>query len=125
MKKSTVSKEKITLEEVVENFKILRLWYYCTCVISAFMILCMTGAAVWGILDPDFRWIIISAGIVLGICGIVLFIVVRGIYIKTSSAVLDYFRLVCKMPDAEILQKAQELKIPKKAIKTNQGGSLL
>ena len=111
-------KTPITLEEVVENYGVLRLWYFFSCGISIFLICCMIGAVVWGIFYPELRWIIISAGIIMGICGAVVFIVVRRTYIKTSSTVLDYFKVACKMSDDEIREKAKELKIPKKVYKT-------
>ena len=113
--KDTPQQNTITTDEVIENYTILRFWHNSTCFISAFMVCCMTAAVIWGIFNPELRFVLISAGAVLGLCGIVLFIVVHRLFIKTSKTMLDYFRSVCKMPDVEILEKAKELKIPKKA----------
>lgn len=110
--KDTPQQNTITTDEVIENYKILRLWHHSTCVISAFMVCCMIGAVVWGIIDSGLRFVLIPAGTVLGVCGIVLFIVVHRLFIKTSATVLDYFKTVCKMSESEILEKAKELKIP-------------
>ena len=107
----------ITIDEVIENYKVLRLWHNAVCFISAFMICCMIGAVIWGIFNSELRFILRSAGIVPGICGAALFLVVHKLLIKTSYAVLDFFKTICKMPDSEVLEKARELKIPQKAIK--------
>ena len=112
----TTNQKNITPDEVIESYKVLRVWHNSTCFISAFMMICMIGAVIWGISFPEYRFTIIVAGAVLGICGAVLFIVVHRLYIKTSVTLLEYFKAVCKMSDSKVLEKAQELKIPKKAL---------
>ena len=113
--------KSITMDEVIENFKVLRLWHASACFIAVSLICCMIGTVVWGIFNFELRWLMISAGAVLGICGIVLYIVIHRTYIKTSSTILDYFRAAAKMSETEILEKARELKIPKKAIQNERG----
>ena len=115
--KKTKKQETITTDEVIENYKLLRLWHIAACFISAFLMCLMIGAVIWGIFFPEMRLILISVGILMGICGAGLYAVVHRTYIKTSAAVLDFFKIVSKMSDAEILEKARELKIPSKTKK--------
>ena len=113
MKEKKATEQKtITTDEVVENFKALRIMHKSVCFVSAFMTVCMIGLIIWGTFLADLRWIFIVFGIAMGICGAVLFLVVHRIYKKTCSAVLDFFRISEKMSETEIREKARELKIP-------------
>ena len=116
--KKTKEKKTITTDEVIENYKLLRAWHISSGVVSVCLICLMAAAVIWGIIYPELRLILISAGIAMGICGAGLYAVVHRTYIKTSAAVLDYFKVVSKMSQAEIQEKARELKIPEKTIKT-------
>ena len=105
----------ITIQEALENYKILRIWHKAVCVISALLLCGMIGFVIWGIFYADLRWILIVFGIVIGICGIVLYLTVRSTCLKAGSLILDYFRVSEKMSEDRLLEKARELKISIKA----------
>lgn len=109
-KEKSTEKELVTIEDVVEQYKLLRTWHKITCVIAAVLMVCMVGFTVWGILYAPLRWLLISFGIVMGICGAVMYVMIHRIYIKTGAAILNYFR-TSGMNELELLEKARELNI--------------
>lgn len=111
MKKEEKEQQTYTIEDVLEQFGILRVWHKTAYIISAILAACMAGFVIWGIMFEPMRWLLIVFGIVMGICGAVLFISMRNTYIKTGTAILDYFRST-GLAEEDVLKKAAELKIP-------------
>lgn len=112
MKKEKAPEQEIaTIDEVLEQYGTLRTWHKTICVISALLVLCMIGFVTWGILYEDLRVLLIVFGVIMGVCGVVLFVMMHRIFLKTGAAILDYFRAT-KMSEDDVLKKAQELKIP-------------
>ncbi len=111
MKKEKQEQQTYTIEDVLEQFGILRAWHKMSYVISAVLAACMIGFVVWGIMFEPMRVLLIVFGIIMGICGIVLFIMMRKTFHKTGAAILDYFRMG-GMSEEDVLKKAAELKIP-------------
>lgn len=109
-KQNSTENELVTVDDVIEQYKLLRGLHKAACIIAVVLMVCMAGFAVWGILFEPLRWVLIPFGIVLGICGAVLYIKIHGIFIKTGSAILDYFR-AAGMSELDLLQKARELDI--------------
>lgn len=110
MKKEDKVQQTYTIEDVLEQFGILRAWHKTAYIISAVLIACMIGFVAWGIMFEPMRVLLIAFGVVMGICGAVLFITMRKTYLKTGAAILDYFRK-SGMSEEDILKKAEELKI--------------
>ncbi len=109
-----------TIDSVLEQFELLRIWHKTAYVAAIVMICCMIGFIVWGILFEPLRGMLIAFGVVIGICGTVMFVMMHRIFVKTSAAILDYYRAT-GMTEPEIQQKARELKIkiPKTAKNTD------
>ncbi len=120
MKKETPEQETATIDTVLEQYELLRIWHKTAYVAAIVMVCCMIGFIVWGILFEPLRGILIAFGIVMGVCGTVMYVMMHRIFVKTSAAILDYFR-ASGMTELEILQKARELKIkfPKTAKNTD------
>lgn len=116
----TPDKEAATIDSVLEQFEILRIWHKTAYIAAIVMVCCMIGFIVWGILFEPLRWMMIAFGIVMGVCGVVLYVMMHRIFVKTSAAILDYYR-AAGLTEPEIQQKAQELKIkiPKTAKNTD------
>ena len=111
MKKEKQEQQAYTIEDVLEQFGILRAWHKMTYVISAVLEACMIGFVVWGIMFEPMRVLFIAFGVVMGICGAVLFIMMRGTYLKTGAAIFDYFK-ASGMSEEDAVKRAEELKIP-------------
>ena len=112
MKKENAPEQEIaTIDDVLEQYGLLRTWHKIICVISGVLVLCMAGFVIWGILYADLRILLIAFGVIMGVCGVVLFVMMHGIYLKTGNAILDYFRSE-KMSEDDVLKKARDLKIP-------------
>ena len=109
-KEKSTEKELVTIEDVIEQYKLLRGLHKTACIVAIVLMVCMAGFVVWGILFEPLRWVLIPFGIVLGICGAVLYVTIHRTYVKTSAAILDYFR-ASGMSELELLQKARELNI--------------
>lgn len=109
-KQKTTENELVTVDDVIEQYKLLHGLHKVSCIVAVVLMVSMAGFVVWGILFEPLRWVLIPFGIVLGICGTVLYIKIHGIFIKTGAAILDYFR-TSGMSELELLQKARELDI--------------
>ncbi len=119
-KEQTPDKETSTIDTVLEQYELLRIWHKTAYVAAIVMLCCMIGFIVWGILFEPLRGILIAFGIVMGVCGTVMYVMMHRIFVKTSAAILDYFR-ASGMTEPEIQQKAKEykIKIPKTAKNTD------
>ena len=109
-KQNTTEKELVTVEAVIEQYKLLRGLHKTACIVAVVLMVCMAGFVVWGILFEPLRWVLIPFGIVLGICGAVLYVSIHRTYVKTGAAILNYFR-TAGMSELELLKKARELDI--------------
>ena len=109
-KQNTVESEAATIDDVIEQYGILRTWHKTAYIAAIVMICCMIGFVVWGIFFEGLRLLLISFGIVMGVCGIVLYVTIRRIYVKTGTAILDYFK-ASGMSEPDLMKKARELKI--------------
>lgn len=118
-KQNKKEQETVTIDEVIESYRLLHLLHKVVCIMTVVLICTMIGFVIWGISFAELRWILISFGIAMGICGAALYTIIHRIYIKTSFAILNYFK-TSGMSEQEILEKARELKIPEKMQKTDQ-----
>lgn len=109
-KQNTTESEIATIDDVLEQYGILRTWHKTAYIAAIVMICCMIGFVVWGILFAELRLLLISFGIVLGVCGAVLYVMMHRIYVKTGAAIMDYFK-ASGMSETDLRKKAQELKI--------------
>ena len=109
--------ETATIEEALEGYKMLQKWHKAICVVSAVLICLMIVFVVWGLLDDMFSWVLISLGVLLGICGTVLFVVIHLIYNKMGSVILEYFKVAEKLSETQLVEKARELGISAKRLK--------
>ncbi len=109
-KQKTVEQEPATIEDVLEQYKILRTWHKTAYIAAIVMICCMIGFVAWGIFFAELRLLLISFGIVLGVCGAVLYVMMHRIYVKTGAAILDYFK-ASGMSEQDLMKKAEELRI--------------
>lgn len=119
-KEQTPDRETATIDSVLEQFELLRIWHKTAYVAAIVMVCCMVGFIVWGILFEPLRGMLIAFGIVIGVCGTVMFVMMHRVFVRTSAAILDYYRAT-GMTEPEIQQKARELKIkiPETAKNTN------
>lgn len=109
-KQNTVEPENATIDDVLEQYGILRTWHKTAYIAAIVMICCMIGFVVWGIFFAELRLLLISFGIVMGVCGIVLYVMMHRICVKTGAAILDYFK-ASGMSETDLIKKANELKI--------------
>lgn len=109
-KQNTTESEIATIDDVLEQYGILRTWHKTAYIAAIVMICCMVGFTVWGILFAELRLLLISFGIVMGVCGIILYVMMHRIYVKTGAAIMDYYR-ASGMSETDLRKKAQELKI--------------
>lgn len=110
--------ETATIEEALESYQMLQKWHKAICVISAVLVCLMIVFVVWGLFDDVFSWVLISVGVLLGICGTVLFVVIHIIYVKMGSVILEYFKVAEKLSETQLVEKARELNIPVKRLNT-------
>ena len=109
--------ETATIEEAIESYRVMQKWHKAICIISAIMISLMAVFVIWGLFLDEIGWVLVSLGVLLGICGTVLFVMIHAIYIKMGSVILDYFRVAERLSETQLLEKAQELGISAKRLK--------
>lgn len=114
--KQTSDRASAAIDDVLEQYGILRIWHKTALAAAIVMLCCMIGLVVWGILFEPLRGILIAFGVVMGVCGAALYLAMHKVFFKTSAAILDCFR-ASGMTELEILQKARDYKItiPKNA----------
>lgn len=81
-------------DELLDQYKVLEVWHKMAAVTAVVLLAAMVGLIMWGVFVPDMpdlRLILIIAGVVLGACGVVLFLVVHRLYNNAGRVFRDYF----------------------------------
>lgn len=89
------------LDELLEQFKLLKFWHKCVTITAAVLLAVMLGLIVWGIAAEEIRILLIVSGLILGVCGAGLYITVHILFNKTKKVFKEYFE-VSKMSESEI-----------------------
>lgn len=111
----------MSLEEILEQYKVLVTWHKYVRVIAVILLAVMVGFVVWGIFNPELRLILIITGAVFGVCGAGLYFAVHGMYIKTGKTVLEYLRYSGKS-ESDIIDLTVKYQITLPDINTKSGG---
>lgn len=112
----------MSLEEILEQYKVLVIWHKYVKVTAAVLLAVMVGFVAWGIFNAELRLLLIITGVVLGGCGAGLYLVVHRLYIKTGKAVLEYLRY-SGMSEREIAEITVKYQITLPEFNTDKSGN--
>lgn len=101
------------LDEILEQYKALMIWHKYVKIIAAVLLAVMIGFIAWGIFSDFLKSILIISGAVFGIGGVVLYLAVHRLYIRTGSTVVDFLK-AAGMSDSEIgaLVREKSIELP-------------
>lgn len=88
-------------DELLEQFKLLTSWRKGVALITAVMLAAMIFLIVWAVFAFEIRTLLITAGVILGLCGIGLYLTVKILYNKVKKVFRDYFK-AANMSEAEV-----------------------